>query len=260
MEKLEYWKKQENLKDYAELKWNIPEQKSGSVALIGGNAQSFSGVVRAAEFLQKTYPVSRLNIVLPDALKSKLPPLSDLSFVPSTDSGSIAKSEALNSAVESSDFAVFLGDLSKNSATTIAVSEAIKNTEKPVLLTRDSVDLILPEMGSIIEQNNLFFVASMTQLQKLLRAVYYPKMLLLSMPLMQVVETLHKFTLSYSVTILTFHQDQIIVASGGKVVSLPLNTTDYTPISLWGGELACKIAAMNLYNPGKPLEATLSAI
>ena len=81
------------------------------------------------------------------------------------------------------------------------------------------------------------------------------------MPLMPIVETLHKFTLSYSgLTILTFHQDNIIVANGGKVITNEIQNTNFTPLSLWGGTLACKVAAMQLYNPSKPLEAAVDAI
>ena len=142
----------------------------------------------------------------------------------------------------------------------VAIANAIKETEGPVLLARDSTDILLSEMNDIIEKDNLFIIASMAQLQKLFRAVYYPKVLLLSMPLMPVVEALHKFTLSYSLTILTFHEGQIIVAQNGKVISTPIEDTNYTPLSLWMGTLAMKIAAMNLYNPGKALEATFAAI
>ena len=260
MEKIEYWKKLDNLKSYEDLKWNIPEQKSGTISLIGGNLQNFSSIIRTAEFIQKTFPIAKLNIVLPDSLKSKLPPLPDVIFTKSTESGSFAKSDELNDTLERTDFAILLGDLSKNSATEVAVAEAIKNSDTRILLTRDGIDLILTEMGEIIERDGLFILASMAQLQKLFRAVYYLKMLLLSMPLMPVVETLHKFTLSYKTTILTFHQEQIIVANNGNIVTVPIAATDYTPLSLWNGTLASKISIMNLYNPGKEIDATLSAI
>lgn len=260
MEKLDYWKKITKLPAYKDLEWNIPEQKSGTISIIGGNSQNFSTVIRSAEFLNRTYPIKNLHIVLPDYLKNKLPPMPELVFCPSTESGSFADSIPLRESVDISDISILIGDFSRNSATAIAVAKAIKETNQPVLVTRDSVDLILPEMPNIIERDNLFFVASLMQVQKLFRAVYYPKVILLSMPLVPVVEALHKFTLSYSTTILTFHQGQIIVATSGNVFTVPIEKTHYTPISLWGGTLAMKIAAMNLYNPGQKAEATLSAI
>lgn len=260
MEKYDYWKKQVKKSDYSDLEWNIPEQKAGIINLIGGNSAGFSAVVHNAEFLSTKFPVKKLNIILPDSLKSKLPPSPDVFFMPSTDSGSFAKSPLLNSYMNDADTNIFIGDFSKNSATAIAISEALKLSNKPAMLTRDSIDLVLPEMPNLIEKENLFLVGSLAQIQKLFRAVYYPKVLLLSMPLIQVVEALHKFTLSYPTTILTFHQDQIIIAFSGKIITIPLDTTIYSPISLWSGQLACKIAVNNLYSPSKNLEATAFSV
>lgn len=244
---------------YDDILWSIPEQKTGVVQLIGGNSSNFSSVVRIAEDLNR-FPLKSVRILLPDALRGKLPPLPDINFAPSTTSGSFAKSEELSAAAAGADLTFFLGDLSKNSATAIAITEALKNSTKPAVITRDTVDLIAPEMPALIEKPGLIFIASMAQLQKLLRAVYYPKMLLLSMPLLPALEILHKFTLSYPCTILTFHGGNIIVAHNGKTETLPISKTNYTPLSLWSGTLAGKVAALNTWNPEKPYESTLAAL
>ncbi|MBQ3309408.1 hypothetical protein IJG78_01885 [Candidatus Saccharibacteria bacterium] len=260
MEALTYWQKNIDPKKYQELNWNIPERKFGQVTILGGNSQSFSTVIHCSEFLTKNYPLENLRIVLPDVIRDKLPPLDNIIFTPSTDTGSFAKSNILTDTIKNTDFNIFIGDFSKNSATTIAITEAIKEITSPFLITRDTIDLLLSESESILEHGDSFLVITMAQLQKLFRAVYYPKMLLLSMPLMQVVETLHKFTLSYPTTIITFQQEKIIIASSGKVVTVPIESTSYSPITLWTGDLACKIAMMNLYNPKKPIDATLAAM
>lgn len=257
---LSYWKKQDQKPLFENLSWNIPEQKTGTVNVVGGNSQSFVAPIKAAEFISSKFPISRTNVVLPDSLKNKVPPLPNIILTPSTDSGSFAKDEALEKIIENGDFSIFIGDMSKNSITTVAISDAIKNTTKPVILARDSIGTILPEAANIIERESLFIMGSMAQLQKLLRAIYYPKMLLLSMPILPAIELLHKFTISYSATIITFHEDQIIVASGGKIITTPIDKTKYSPITLWDGTLACKIAALNLYNPNQSLEASSAAI
>ena len=71
------------------------------------------------------------------------------------------------------------------------------------------------------------------------------------MPTNQLVETLHKFTLSYGMTITTFHNDQIIVAENGEIVSMDIKTTNYTPITLFDGKLLVKIAALGVWNSEK---------
>ena len=106
----------------------------------------------------------------------------------------------------------------------------------------------------------LIIFASMAQLQKLFRAVYYPKVLLLSQSLVQVAEALHKFTLSYPISIITFHSGQILVAKNGNVNVVPLEKSGYSPITIWNGELAAKIVALNLYNPDNFLVTTTTAL
>ena len=252
-----YWHK--NPKPNQDILWNIPEQKTGTVQLIGGNSQNFSNIIRTAEFLN-TMPFKHVKILLPDALRPKLPSLPGLDYAPSTDSGSFAKSSVLNQAVIDADFIFCAGEFSKNSATAIALSDALKSTPRPFLLARDTVDLLIAEMPDLINREQLFILASLAQVQKVFRALYYPKMLLLSMPLMPVVETLHKFTISYPATIITFHQGQILIAKDGQVATIPIENTEYSPISLWNGQLASRIVALNLWNSTHPLEASLTAL
>lgn len=281
---LSYWQKQTKPL-FPDLTWNIPEQKTGNLAIIGGNSQTFSTVIRISEYASKNFPLASVKTYLPDALRGKLPTITNLEFLPSTESGSFAKSFQLNAHVAHADATLLIGDLSKNSATAIALADAISetpdsgpqnsanssktipnseginpNSSKPLVITRDSVDLLAPEAGRWLTRTNTFVVASMAQLQKLLRAVYYPRMLLLSQPLIPVLETLHKFTLTYPVTLVTFQTENIIVASGGNVTTTKLIDTTYSPLTLWSGQLATKILALNLYNPGKPLEATTAAL
>lgn len=246
---------------YRDLYWNIPEQKQGVVGVVGGNSQSFRIPVSVAEILTTKYPIKTVNLILPDTLKTTLPPLDGLIFLPSTDSGSFSDGKSLAEAINATDFSLMIGDLSKNSITSKAIKSACQNSEKPLLITRDSVDLLTTEATEKTLMNeNLIIFASMAQLQKLFRAVYYPKVLLLSQSLVQVAEALHKFTLSYPVSIITLHNGQILVAKNGIVNVVPLEKSEYSPLTIWNGELAAKIAALNLYNPNNFLVATTVAL
>lgn len=255
---MDYFEKIET-KPSEDLAWNIPERKQGSVNIIGGNAQNFKTPVRVAEFLGEKYPVETVNVVLPDALSGKLPSLPNFVFLPSTDSGSFS-GEGLEKAINEADFNLFIGDFSKNSITAKELPGALRIAEKMTLLTRDSVDLIAegnPER--LLMNENLIIMASMPQIVKLLHSVYYPRMLTLTQSLMQVAETLHKFTLSYPTSVITLHNGQVLVANAGRVVAVPLEKTNYSPLSFWSGELAAKIVAMNLYNPNNFISACLAS-
>lgn len=274
---LSYWQKAKQPL-FTDLAWNLPERKTGRVAVLGGNSQSFSTPIRISEYLARQFPIQTVATLLPDALRPQLPPLPNLTFFPSTASGSFDRSPALRAALADPDAALFIGDLSKNSATTIALAEAIRPaqlehpanqgtatsrsaTPSPLLvLARDSLDALAPEASNWLNRDRLIIVASLLQLQKLLRAIYYPRMIMLSQPLVPALETLHKFTLSYPVTLCTFHQGQIITAHQGQVITTPLELTTYSPLTLWSGQLAANILALNLYNPSHPLEATTAAL
>ena len=251
---MEYFEKvEENIAK--DLLWNIPERKQGVVNVIGGNSQNFRTPVRVAEYLTEKYPIETVNLILPDALKSKLPPMPNFKFLESTETGSFADSTELVANINNGEYNLLIGDLSKN------VVSACVSSEKLMLITRDAVDLIADNNpGEVLLNEKLVIFGSLAQMQKLLRAVYYPKMLLLSQSLVQVVEVLHKFTLSYPVSIVTLHNGQILVVKDGAVKAVPMEKSGYSPIMLWSGELAAKIVALNLYNPNDFISATIAAI
>lgn len=243
-----------------DLLWNLPEQKQGVVNIVGGNVQKFRTSTKVGEYLVNNYPIKTVNLVLPDALEGKLPPLDNFVFLPSTEAGSLA-GEGIAEAIAAADYNLITGDLSKNTITGKAVASACESSDRPLLITRDSVDLVAengPERLLMNEQ--LIIMGSLVQLQKMLRAVYYPKMLLLSQSLVQVTEVLHKFTLSYPAKIVTLHNGQILVAVNGIVKAVPLDRSGYSPIMVWSGELAAKIVAVNMFNPDRFIDATVTAI
>ena len=244
-----------------DLTWNIPEQAQGKVKIIGGNSQSFRTVIKTAEFLAEHYPVEPPVLVLPDGLRSKLPNLPNIVYIGSTESGSFGDQDELNTAMSTPDYNLLLGDLTKNSITAEVFHHCLKDLACPTLVTRDAVDLIAESQPeSILMNPQVIFFASMPQLQKLFRAVYYPKMLLLSQSLIQVADALHKFTLSYPTSIITLHNEQILIARSGEVKAVPLAKSGYLPITFYSGELSAKIVALNLYNPDNFQNATISAI
>ena len=246
---------------FAELAWNIPDQKKGSLLVLGGNTQGFQNVVKTAEMLAKNFPIEDLKVALPEKLKNTLPPLPNLIFLPATDTGSFTESDTLEQIIHTFDFNLLTGDFSKNNITARAITKICEITEKPTLLTRDTTDLLSsgnPER--ILMNENLYFFASLASLKKLFQSVYYPKVILLSQPLIQIAETLHKFTLSYPVSIITFHDGQILIAKNGNVSAVPIEKTTYSPISLLMGDAAAKIAAFNLYNPNNFEKATIAAL
>lgn len=257
---MDYFEKLES-NPYEDLKWNIPEKKQGSVNIIGGNVGHFRTEIKTAEFIAGNFPVEDVRLILPDALKGKIPEMPNFLFLPSVESGGFSESQELIDCFNRSDFNLVLGDLSRNSVTGKAVQSAVKSSERMTLITRDAVDLLTENAPDRWLMNeNIRVVASMAQLIKLLRAVYYPKMILMSSSLVQVADVLHKFTLSYPVGIVTLHNGQVLVAENGTVKAVGLAQTGHSALSFWNGEVAGEIVGMNLYNPSRFVEASMGAI
>lgn len=256
-----YWHKQTAEKPlFPNIAWSKPEQRSqaGKMAILGGNKLGFSAV---AENYKEALAagVGECRVILPDALKKVIPAtITDTVFVPSNPSGGIAKEGRadLLTASEWANILLLIGDAGKNSETAMAYENLLQTTKKPTVLTRDTIDLLRQTSNEIIARENTLLVLSFAQLQKLFQAVYYPKILTFSMQLTNLVEALHKFTITYPINIMVMHNDNLLVAASGEVSSTPWNN----PMAIWRGSVATKAACYWLWNPKKPFEAITTSI
>ena len=189
---LDYWIKSDKAID-ENIFWNVPEQRTGILQIIGGNSNNFSTEIKQTEFLN-TLNLKEVRLLLPDSLRTKIPPVPGINFAPSTESGSFDKSSELKFAINDADITLLSGDFSKNSITSVALTSAIKESTKPIIIARDTIDVVSESAEEFIEKGNITIVATMSQLQKLFRNLMYPKMILLSSPLMPIVELVGVFT------------------------------------------------------------------
>ncbi|NCU30684.1 hypothetical protein EOL73_01835 [Candidatus Saccharibacteria bacterium] len=251
-----YWLKQSSTKPlFPDIEWSRPEQRTlaGKLAIIGGNKLGFAAV-------NDTYNTSiqvgagQIRAILPDTLKKTIPNnISDAVFIPSNSIGGFSKDALpeLMAACEWANVCLVVGDTGRNSETAMALEKLVRTRQSHLVITRDALDLLKPVSQTVVEREKTTLVLSFAQLQKLFQTVYYPRILSFSMQLLQLVEALHKFTITYPVTIVTFHQGQLIVAHEGRVVS-----QDFTePMHIWRGITAARAASYLLWNPTKPLEA-----
>lgn len=261
MQQFPYWHKQDPNKSlFPDIEWSKPEQQSraGKLGLVGGNKLGFVAVGDAYAVAQKT-GAGQVRVLLPDSLqKTVLNTISDVVFAPSNPSGGLSRDAqpALDSLGGWADGILLIGDAGGNSETAILYENFINKYQGPLTITRDAVDLLLNSSEMVINRQNSMLVVSFAQLQKICRQLYYPKMLLFRMQLQQLVETLHKFTVTYPVTMVTYHQNHILIAHDGHVT-----TTEWeNPMSIWKGTVATKMAVYWLWNPSKPLESATVSI
>jgi NAD(P)H-hydrate repair Nnr-like enzyme with NAD(P)H-hydrate dehydratase domain len=256
-----YWQRQTaDAPLFPDVEWSKPEQRSqaGRLAIIGGNKLGFAGVAESYGTALKT-GVGEVRVLLPDALRKTIPPtITDTVFGPTTPSGSLAKdaSNELRALGQWAQAILLAGDAGRNSETAITYENFIQDYNGPLTVTRDAVDLIRSNAQALVERPQTLLVVSFAQLQKIFQSVYYPKMLTFSMHLASLVETVHKFTVTYPVTIMVLHKEYLIIASDGNVT-----TTEWqNPMAIWRGTVATKAACYWLWNPASPLKAATTSV
>ena len=257
----DYWQKQSADKAlFPDIEWAKPEQRAqrGRLGIIGGNKLGFAGVAEAYSEALKT-GAGEVRVVLPDALRATIPrTMTDVVFAPSNPSGGLARDafSDLRALAEWSTGLLLAGDAGRNSETAILYSDLIHAYDGPLVVTRDAIDLVQNDAEAIATRPRTVLVLSFAQLQKLFRKLYYPKIITFSMPLMQLVETLHKFTITYPITLAVLHKETLVAAHAGKVVTTPWDD----PMRIWRGATAARAAAYFLWTPNQPLEAVATSI
>lgn len=256
-----YWHQQTTDKPlYPNIEWSKPEQRSqsGRLGIIGGNKLGFNAVAESYETALKT-GVGEAKVMIPDVLKKSIPnSMTDVIYGITNPSGGLSREAIIEMKAISnwSTGILLIGDAGRNSETAILYEDFIREYKGPLILTRDAIDLIRHSSLVLVERPNTLLVVSFAQLQKLFQTVYYPKVLTFSMQLTNLVEAIHKFTITYPVSLVVFHQDTLLVASGGEVTSTPWNN----PTDIWRGKTATRAAVYWLWNPSKPLASITASL
>lgn len=255
-----YWRKQTTTEPlFPDIEWNKPERRdqAGDLGVIGGNKLGFAGV---AEAYSGAYSagVGSVHVLLPDALKRTIPAtITDTIFASSTPSGSLAR-DALHDMRALGEWAsgiLLVGDAGRNSETALVYDDFISTYTGQLTITRDAIDLVKNNSRLVVERPETLVVASFAQVQKLFQGVYYPKILTFSMHLGQLVEALHKFTITYPVAIMTLHRDTLISAHNGEVVTQEWDNA----MAIWRGQTATRAAAYWLWTPSNTIAAIASS-
>lgn len=261
METHSYWQQQTPAKPlFPDIEWNKPEvaSRAGKLGIIGGNKLGFVAVgVGYTAALEAG--VGSVRVLLPDVLRKTIPAtITEAHFAASNPSGGLSRdaSADMHALGQWADSILMIGDAGKNSETAILYDDFIRDYHGQLTITRDAFDLFKQTLDVVVERENTLLVVSFAQLQTLFKVVYYPKILTFSMQLQQLVEALHKFTITYPVTIATFHQNQLVIAHSGQVTTTPWDN----PMAIWQGSIATRAACYWLWTPTQPLQAVTASL
>lgn len=256
-----YWRQQTaDTPLFPDIEWGKPEQQKsrGRLGIVGGNKLGFAGVAEAYSTALLA-GAGEVRVLLPDCLRSSIPKtMTDVVFGACNPSGSLSR-EAMPEVHALSAWAtgiLLAGDAGRNSETAIAYSDLIREYNGLLVITRDAVDLVKNDTEALVNRPNTALVVSFAQLQKIFQAVYYPKILTFSMQLLQLVEAVHKFTITYPVTLTVLHRDTLVVAHDGQVVTTKWDN----PMAIWRGVTAARAASYLLWTPAQPLESIVTSL
>lgn len=258
---LDYWLKQTTEKPlFPDIEWQRPEQKAlaGKLLIIGGNKLGFASVAQAYADATKA-GAGECRVILPDALRPVVDKLAlDCLYVKSNPSGGFSKDglQQMQAGAAWADTMLLIGETGRNSETAITLEALLTKSTTQTVITRDAVDLLRGNAPQLLQRKNTIFIVTLAQLQKLLQAVYYPKTVLFSMSLMALVEVLHKFTITYPICIVVFHQNQLVAAMNGRVSTTPWQD----PLMIWRGSVASKVAVYAMQFQNKIFEATTTSL
>lgn len=256
-----FWYKQGNEPLFPDLEWNKPERRdhAGNICIIGGNVHNLGAPAKAYEVIKQSGP-SAVNLVLPDKTKRLVGnALPDVLFLPSTASGEFAREgegELLDQ-LAWADTVLLPGDTGRNSETTVLLADCLRTYNSRCVLTRDTFDSLISETDLLLNRERTTLILSFAQLQKLIKNHGSEQAIVFSIDLVKLVSFLKEFSSESAADIVTLHQNQLIVASGGKISTTKLRSDEPKH---WRTELASLAACYQTWYPNQPFEALTEAV
>jgi ADP-dependent NAD(P)H-hydrate dehydratase / NAD(P)H-hydrate epimerase len=245
---------------FPDLLWSRPENRlsAGKLLIVGGSSHGFSSVGEAYGEAEKA-GAGTIKVLLPDSLeKVAVKALGGAEFAPSTPSGSFAKN-ALAQLIDLSNWAdgtLLVGEFGRNSETAILLESYTGKINKPVILTKDSIDYFYALPKVLLENPSIGLVIALPQLQKLLMKAGFTRPVTLGMDLLKLIDTLHELTEKYPVNLITNHLENILVSTSGKVSTTKVDKQSET----WQVKTAVAASVWWLQNPTKPFEALTTSL
>lgn len=256
-----YWHKQTPEKPLSpDLLWSRPENRTsaGKLLIIGGNLHSFAAAAEAYQAAVEA-GIGSVRVLLPDALKKTVGRILEVGeYAPSNPSGSFSQ-KALDEMLEQAAWAdgvLVAGDLGRNSETAIVLEKFLAKYPGQVTLARDAVDYITTNVSQIANRPKTTLVLSMAQLQRLFQAQKFAKAITFSLSLVQLVDILHEYSVSFNNHLVVEYTQTTLVASNGQVSTTSLNEMP----EIWRVKTAAVAAVWWLQNPSKTFEALSTSL
>ncbi len=256
-----YWQKQTPDNPlYPDMEWERPERRdqAGTLLVIGGSSHSFHAVAEAYS-LAVEHGIGEARIIVPEPLRKLTKHIPNMVYGPATPAGSFSARaiEPMIFAAAACDGALLIGDLDRNSETTIAISHFIRTYNGPLTITRDAFDNNKQESKFMSTRPNTLLVLAPGQLQVYAREVGSEHAFTSSMDLLVFIERLHQFTSKNpEATIITRHAELLVLSKNGQII-----TTAYPEVTdVWRTKAAVASAVAWLHHREKAFEGIASSL
>ncbi len=255
-----YLKQEKNKPLFENLLWSRPENKAlaGRLLIIGGNTQGFKAPATAYSLALKA-GMGTIKVLLPDSLRKIVEThIEGAIFESCNSSGSFSKSALASSLEHASwaDLVLLAGDFGKNSETAIFLESLIYKYKGPLVITGDSINALLIDAPVLAERSYTLVVTNLDKLQKLVMNMRYPRAIVSSISLLQLVDLLKELTTKFKIGLITNFMQHIIVAVDGNisVTKIEKEENGYSLV------LASYSSTWWAQNPNKMFEALTTAI
>lgn len=242
---------------FPDVLWNRPLNKNGAgkLLIVGGNKFRFFAPAQAQATAEKV-GVGVVKILLPDATKKLIGTGENNEFGSSNPSGSFSKNalHELLSLANWSDTVLLAGDAGHNSETSMVTEEFLQKYDGKVVITQDFIDMFVGSPDTLLSRENTLLVVSFSQLQKIGKHMSEPRAFVYSMSLQALLHELSDVSRKCSASFITFHQQNLIVATQGK--------TSYMKSvkEVWRVEQAAKSAVFWMQQPETFFETVTTSL
>lgn len=252
------WLKQTDKPLYPDIEWSKPQSaaRAGKLLIIGGNSHEVFHVQAAFQAAGQA-GIGDSKAVFPDAVKNLIQQHDDLEFAPSTKSGGFAKSSSsdLLGYAKWADTVLLIGDLGRNSETSMAMEEFITQLEGRLIVARDTFDILRHSIKNILNRESTSYVLTLEQLQSLFMLIGSNTPITHSMNTSQLVELLNNYTAESPANICTYYEPWVHASSNGITVSTKVDKAED-----WQIRTSSYLSVYLTHHPQKPIEAMASGI
>lgn len=241
---------------FPDILWNRPTSigRAGRLLIIGGHKHEFSQIQHIFEIAEAS-GIGEIRAAMPDSLRRLLPGVDVRFFLPSTQSGSIARSalgELLNIA-EDFDAILIGANITNNSETAILVESIVRKVDLPIIITEEAIGILKFNPDLITGNPNLLVVSTMTGIFELANNHHIPMAIKPNSGVVGKMQIIDQLVQISRCQYFVFDQEIIVAANRYSLTKLEHSVSDNSSIPIG---IASAFWVQNL---GKRFEALTTA-